>query len=126
MKARLIIDDVTRVPHPFVYRGKEYDLQKSFTVIKAITEYRDSAESNDYELPFVALAAMINDSIIRNGDADEFVTARQLMAWIPGDQFAEVSAIVHDVINPDAADEPDTSELEALIDDEIPEEVRKN
>lgn len=126
MKARLIIDDVTRVPHPFVFRGVEYDLQKSFSVVKAINSFLEREDHDDMDIPFVALAEMMNDDLKRKGKYVEPITVEYLSAWIPAEQFADVGKYVQQIINPTTEETPDTSELDALIDDEIPEEVQKN
>lgn len=126
MRARLIIDDVTREPHPFVFRGVEYDLQKSFSVVKAINSFLEREDHDDMDIPFVALAEMMNDDLKRKGEFVEPFTADMLSAWIPAEQFADVGKYVQQIINPTTEETPDTSELDALIDEEIPEEVQKN
>lgn len=126
MKARLVIDDVTAEPHEFVFRGHTYDLQKTFSVTKAMLEHTEN-DGKDVDIPMVALAAMMNDyANFRSGGKVPPVTVDELVAFIPADQFVEVSDFIRDIINPAAAEKIDAPELDALIDKEVPEDVAKN
>lgn len=125
MKARLVIDDITAEPHLFVFRGHEYDCQSSFTVAKAMYEHEENG-GGKIDVAFVALAAMMNDYAVRCDGAVPTVTVQELAAWIPHTQFPAVSAFVHSITNPDAEEKVDTSELDELVDKEVPEEIAKN
>lgn len=126
MKARIIIDDVSSVPHPFKFRGRVYDLQKSFTVTREIRRITAKEEYDELEVLLHALAAMMNDDLIRNGDRSERITPELLSAWIPADQFAEIEEYLSEILVPGKKEEEavDTSDLDELIDDELPEETK--
>ena len=125
MKARLVIDDVTVEPHEFVICGKTYDLQKTFTVTKAMMEHTENGGA-DVDIPLVALVAMMNDCAVRSGGELPKVTAEEVRAWIPADKYMEITEFVRGIINPESVEKVDTSELDDLIDAEIPEDVQKN
>lgn len=126
MKSRLIVDDVTSEPHPFVFRGKEYDLQKTFAVVKAVREFEIEDDTDYLDITYVALAAMMNDDLIRKGDTSDPVTVDMLHAWIPADQFSEIQDYVREIISPKKSDdeEVDASDLDQIIEDELPDDLK--
>ena len=130
MKARLIIDDITREPHPFTFRGREYDLQKTFAVTRDIKLFLDNNDAEEMDVALVALASMMRDSDIRAGREPLNMTPEQIGAWVDPDQYSEIMAYINTILVPNHEETVDTSELDAIVDKELDEmldeETQKN